>query len=132
MAPRSPEDVMAGIAAAVNAHDLDAFMALHEPDAVVVIPPDGVRASGVEEIRTMLEPLFASTPSTEIELHGMLRSDGLAMSHSHFTVRLTRPGGEQVEKAGMGTVVTRRQADGTWRIVFDFPLRAGGLSDDQA
>ena len=117
---------MASIAAAVNAHDLDAFMALHEPDAVVVIPPDGVRASGREQIRELLEPLFASTPSTVIDLHGMLRSDGLAMSHSHFTVKLTRPDGEQVEKAGMGTVVTRRQPDGTWRIVFDFPLRAAG------
>lgn len=115
---------MAAIAAAVNAHDLDAFMALHEPDAVVVVPPDGERASGHDDIRRVLEPLFASAPSTVIDLHGMLRSDGLAMSHSHFTVRLTRPDGEQVEKSGMGTVVTRRQADGTWRIVFDYPLRA--------
>jgi uncharacterized protein (TIGR02246 family) len=124
MSPRSPEDVMAAIAAAVNAHDLDAFMALHEPDAVVVVPPDGERASGHDDIRRVLEPLFASAPSTVIDLHGMLRSDGLAMSHSHFTVRLTRPDGEQVEKSGMGTVVTRRQPDGTWRIVFDYPLRA--------
>lgn len=124
MSPRSPEEVMAAIAAAVNAHDLDAFMALHEPDAVVVVPPDGVRASGHDEIRTVLEPLFASTPSTSIDLHGMLQSDDLAMSHSHFIVKLTRPDGEQVEKAGMGTVVTRRQPDGSWRIVFDFPLRA--------
>jgi hypothetical protein len=29
-----------------------------------------------------------------------------------------------VEKTGMGTVVSRRQPDGTWRIVFDYPLRA--------
>jgi uncharacterized protein (TIGR02246 family) len=115
---------MASIAAAVNAHDLDAFVALHEPDAVVVIPPDGVRASGHDGIRKALEPLFASTPSTVIDLHGILQSDGMAMSHSHFTVRLTRPNGEKVEKAGMGTVVTRRQPDGTWRIVFDYPLRA--------
>lgn len=124
MSPRSPEEVMDAIAAAVNAHDLDAFMALHETDAVVVVPPEGVRASGHEEIRKALEPLFASSPSTKIDLHGMLQSDGLAMSHSHFTVSLTRPDGEHVVKTGMGTVVTRRQPEGTWRIVFDFPLRA--------
>ena len=99
-------------------------MALHEPDAVVVVPPEGVRASGYVEIRKALEPLFASSPSTTIDLHGMLHTDGLAMSHSHFTVGLTRPDGEHVVKTGMGTVVTRRQPDGTWRIVFDFPLRA--------
>jgi uncharacterized protein (TIGR02246 family) len=115
---------MDAIAAAVNAHDLDAFLALHEPDAVVIVPPEGVRASGHEAIRKALEPLFASSPSTTIDLHGMLHSDGLAMSHSHFTVSLTRPDGEHVVKSGMGTVVTRRQPGGTWRIVFDFPLRA--------
>lgn len=114
---------MASIAAAVNAHDLEAFMALHEPDAVVV-PPGGVRASGTEEIRKVLEPLFESKPSTKIDLHGMLHSDGLAMSHSHFTIGLTRPDGEHVVKTGMGTVVTRRQPDGSWRIVFDYPIRA--------
>ena len=119
---------MASIAAAVNAHDLDAFVALHEPDAVVIVPPDGERASGHDEIRKVLEPLFESTPSTDIDLHRILYTDGLAMSHSHFTVRLTRPDGEKVEKAGMGTVVTRRQPDGTWRIVFDFPLRSPGAT----
>jgi uncharacterized protein (TIGR02246 family) len=124
MSPRSPEEVMDAIVAAVNAHDLDAFVALHEPDAAVVVPPEGVRASGHEEIRKALEPLFASSPSTTIDLHGMLQSDGLAMSHSHFTVSLTRPNGEHVVKTGMGTVVIRRQPEGTWRIVFDFPLRA--------
>jgi uncharacterized protein (TIGR02246 family) len=123
MPPRSPEEVMASIADAVNTHDLDAFMALHEPGAVVV-PPGGIRTTGVEQIREVLEPLFRSTPHTEIELHGLLRSDGLAMSHSHFTITLTRPDGEVVVKAGMGTVVSRRQPDGTWRIVFDYPIRS--------
>ena len=54
MSPRSPEEVMASIADAVNAHDLDAFVALHEPDAVVIVPPDGVRACGHDEIRKVL------------------------------------------------------------------------------
>jgi uncharacterized protein (TIGR02246 family) len=115
---------MEAIAAAVNGHDLDAFVALHEPDAVIIVPPDGARAEGHDEIRKVLEPLFASSPSTVIDLHGILKSDGMAMSHSHFTVCLTRPNGDQVEKRGMGTVVSRRQPDGSWRIVFDYPLRA--------
>lgn len=123
MSPQSPGEVMAAIAAAVNAHDLEAFMALHEPGSVVV-PPGGVQASGHEEMRKVLEPLFAGAPSTAIDLHGMLQSDGLAMSHSHFTISLTRPDGERVVKTGMGTVVTRRQPDGSWRIVFDYPIRA--------
>jgi uncharacterized protein (TIGR02246 family) len=121
--PRSPQEVMVAIAAAVNAHDLEAFMALHEPGAVVV-PPGGERVSGKEEIRKVLEPLFAGAPSTEIDLHGMLQTGDMAMSHSHFTISLTRPDGERVTKRGMGTVVTRQQPDGTWRVVFDYPIRA--------
>jgi len=77
----------------------------------------------------VLEPLFAGSPSTEIDLHGMLQSDGMAMSHSHFTISLTRPDGERVVKMGMGTVVTRRQPDGSWRIVFDYPIRAGSQGE---
>lgn len=115
---------MDSIAAAVNGHDLDAFVALHEPDAVVVVPPDGIRAAGHAEIRKILEPLFSGKPSTEIDLHGILITGGMAMSHSHFTVSLTRPTGERVEKRGMGTVVSRQHPDGVWRIVFDYPLRA--------
>jgi uncharacterized protein (TIGR02246 family) len=123
MPPQSPQEVMAAVAATVNAHDLDAFMALHEPDAIVV-PPGGVEVRGYAAMREVLEPLFAGEPSTEIDLHGMLQGDGLAMSHSHFTISLTRPDGERVVKKGMGTVVTRRQPDGSWRIVFDYPIRA--------
>jgi uncharacterized protein (TIGR02246 family) len=124
MSPRSPEDVLASIAAAVNAHDLDAFLALHEPNAAVVVPPEGlVRASGHDAIRKALEPLFARAPSVNVQLQGMLRSDGLAMSDTHFAVTLTDDDGKRVENAGVGTVVSRQQPDGGWLIVFDYPLR---------
>lgn len=124
MSPRSPEEMLASIAAAVNAHDLDAFVALHEPHAAVVVPPEGlVRASGHTAIRRALEPLFARAPSASVDLHDLLRSDGLAMSHTHFAVTLTGDAGERVEHAGVGTVVSREQPDGSWLIVFDYPLR---------
>jgi uncharacterized protein (TIGR02246 family) len=125
MSPDSPEEVLASIAAAVNTHDLDAFVALHEPNAAVVVPPEGlVRASGHDAIRRALEPLFDRAPSVKVDLHGMLRSGGLAMSHTHFAVTLTDDDGERVESAGVGTVVSREQPDGSWLIVFDYPLRA--------
>src|SRR3712207_2920528 len=79
--PRSPHEVLERIAAAVNGHDLEAFLALHEPDAVVV-PPGGVKTRGVEAMREVLTPLFQGRPSTEIDLHGFLETGDLAMSHS--------------------------------------------------
>lgn len=123
MSPQSPEEVLDAIGAAVNAQDLDAFMELFEPDGCAVPPGKNEHASGLDDIRTSLEPLFAANPSTNIDLHGILRSDGLAMSHSHFTYSRDGDDGERIERTGMGTVVTRRQSDGSWRIVFDYPLR---------
>lgn len=125
MSLQSPEEVITALEEAVNAHDLDAFVELHEPDAVLVTSPDGAaRAHGHGEIRTTLAPIFASQPRTRIEPQGLLETDGMAMCHSHSTVNLTRSNGETVETAGMGTVVTRRQPDDGWLVVFNFPMRA--------
>jgi hypothetical protein len=46
MPARSPEEIHALIAAAFESGDLDAFVDLHEKDAVSIVPPDGRRVSG--------------------------------------------------------------------------------------
>ena len=55
MPARSPEEIHALIAAAFNAGDLDAFIELHEEDAVALVPPDGRRVSG-DELRAAVSP----------------------------------------------------------------------------
>jgi ketosteroid isomerase-like protein len=90
---------------------------LHEEGAVTLVPPDGRRVSGHAEIRAALEPIFARRPRATIEVAGKLEADGLALTHARVRVVAG-----DLEVAGRGTIVSRRQADGSWRIVLDNPL----------
>ena len=42
----------------------------------------------------------------------------MALTHARWNVAGT-DGGERVEMSGRGTIVSRRQADGSWRIVLE-------------
>lgn len=61
MPAKTPEEIHALIEAAFNAGDLDAFVELHEPDAVSVVPPTGEVARGKDQIRAALEPILAQS-----------------------------------------------------------------------
>lgn len=51
----------------------------------------------------------------------VLEAGGLALTHGRWTLALTDAGGRS-ELNGLGTMVSRRDHDGTWRIVLDDPL----------
>jgi uncharacterized protein (TIGR02246 family) len=120
MPARSPEEIHALIAAAFNAGDLEAFAELHEEHATSIVPPEGRRVSGRDAIREALEPLFALGPRARIEVVEKLDADGLALTHAQWSV----VAGERVQMSGRGTIVSRRQPDGSWRIVLDNPMSA--------
>src|SRR4051812_45059117 len=105
MSARSPEDLHARIAAALNAGDLDAFAELHEADATVIVPPEGARVSGVDAIRAAAKPTFALGPRARIEVVGNLEGDGLALTHARWSL-VARAGGDRVELSGRGTIVS--------------------------
>jgi ketosteroid isomerase-like protein len=121
MPAHRPEEIHALIADALNAGDTDAFDALHEDCATIVVPSDGRRVSGREEIHAALEEVFALAPTVQIECVDKLESDGLALTHGDWRLAGSRDG-HRVAMAGRGTIVSRRQPDGTWQIVFDNPL----------
>jgi uncharacterized protein (TIGR02246 family) len=121
MPARTPEEIQALIAAAFNAGDLDAFLQLHEEDATVVVPPDGDRVSGREAIRAAVQPTFALRPTIRNEVVDKLQSDGLALIHARWSLAGTDDG-QLVEMSGRATVVSRRQPDGSWRIVLENPM----------
>jgi ketosteroid isomerase-like protein len=106
------EQGRAPLAAAMNAGDLETFVALHEQNATTIAPPEGRAVSGRAEIRAALEPIFASGPKLANEVVGTLEGDGLALTHARWKLKGRDPDGRAIEVAGRGTIVSRRQPEG--------------------
>ena len=122
MPARTPEETHALLEAAFNAGDLDALAQVYEEDAALIVPPEGVLANGRDEIRNALEATVALAPTAKIVVDRKIQSDGLALTHARWSLVGTDPDGARVELTGRGSIVSRRQPDGSWRIVPDNPL----------
>lgn len=120
---RAPAELHDIIGAAISARDIDAFLGAHEVDACVIVPPEGRSAYGHDAIRAAITPLFAMQPEMTVVVTKALESGGVALSHARWTLVLVDDGC-QSELRGVGTMVSRRHEDGTWRIVLDDPLTA--------
>ncbi|MFF9897633.1 YybH family protein [Streptomyces longispororuber] len=124
MPAQRPEDISGLIAEAFNANDPQAMLDLYEPDGILVTPPDGAQKVGLDAVAEALQPMFAAISAAAITMTSVLRSGDLAMTHADWHLVGKNEDGEPVDLTGKGTVVSRRQPDGTWRIVFDDPVGA--------
>jgi uncharacterized protein (TIGR02246 family) len=122
MPARTPEEIHSLLAAAFTAGDIDAFLELYEDGATVHIPPDSRPATGKAAIREALVEHFALRPRFESVVVGKVQGDGLAMTHARWSFAASDDDGMPVEMGGRGTIVSRRQADGSWRVVLDNPV----------
>ena len=118
----TPEEVHAVIEDAFNRGDLDAFVAVHEADATVAVPPDGGVAHGLDAIRAATAPIFALRPQVTIRVHRKLQSGDLAVTRAYWELVGTASDRSLLHLSGHGTIVSRRRVDGTWGIVIDDPL----------
>lgn len=117
----TPDELHAIVQDAINRADLDAFLDAHDDDATVVVPPDGHAARGRDQIRAAIAPLLALAPEMTTVVAKRLETDGLALTHGRWQLAVTEHG-TRSELRGLGTMVSRRRRDGTWRIVLDDPL----------
>lgn len=88
------------------------------PSEDPIVPPDKRHVSGRDAIRAATEPIFALGPSVQIEVVGKVEADDLALTHAHWSMSATE-GDQPVEMSERGTIVSRRQPDGSWRIVLE-------------
>ena len=118
-----PEQLNELFAAAINGGDVDAAVALYEPEACLVGNP-GEPAVGVDAIREVLQGFVDAKPTLTTESGSVLQVGELALLAHAWKATGDGPDGP-VELAGHAVEVVRRHSDGTWRFVIDDPYGGG-------
>src|SRR5215467_8666333 len=113
--PATAPDQMHGLfEQAFNAGDIEALMALYEPDAALV-PQPGAIAEGSAAIRDSLRWFLDRKGQISLETKLVLRVGDLAYLANRWSLAGgTMPDGSPAELGAMTAEVARRQADGTW------------------
>ncbi len=124
MPARSPSEVHAIFQDAFNRGDVEALVALYEPEAVLVVNRQPVM--GVAAIRQAYQRMLARQGQMELETRSVVESgEGLAVLHGGWSLQSKGADGAITTVGGLSTEVVRRQPDGTWRFVIDEPYTPG-------
>jgi ketosteroid isomerase-like protein len=116
-----PEDAHRLFAEAFNAGDLDALVALYEPEAQLVSRHDQVRV-GPDAIRNTLKEFLALRGKISLDTCYAFEAGDIALLRSRWNVVGTGPDGKLLEMQGNGIEVLRRRSDGTWQFIIDHPF----------
>jgi ketosteroid isomerase-like protein len=92
MPARTPEELPPLFAQAFGAHDLEAALALYEPEAIL-IPQPGQVVTGTGAIREALSGFLALKPKFESEFKKAFQVGEIALLFSDWTLSATDPDG---------------------------------------
>jgi uncharacterized protein (TIGR02246 family) len=120
MPARSPEELDRLFSAALNAGNLEALVALYEPEATLT-PQPGQIVTGRKAIREALSAFLATKPTLMLDVKTLAQTGDIALTSAKWELAGTSPEGTPVKMAGHSVEVSRRQPDGTWLFVIDTP-----------
>jgi uncharacterized protein (TIGR02246 family) len=125
MPARKPEECDILMEKALKSGDLEAAVALYEPNASFVLD-SGEVVTGRAAIREVLKGFFALDDiHFTREIKAIQSGDGhLAMLRGAWSATTTGADGKPVTFSGNNVEVVRRQPDGTWLFVIDNPRGA--------
>jgi uncharacterized protein (TIGR02246 family) len=119
----SPAATIERFAELIGAGELDAAVALYEPDAAF-IPEPGRVVAGRSAIREALAPFLALRPTMTGTIQKEVTAGDTALVLNEWTLRGTDPDGAEVTMAAKSADVLRRRADDSWAILIDDPWGA--------
>jgi uncharacterized protein (TIGR02246 family) len=129
MAATTPAEVYELFAAALNDGDIEAMMALYEPDIVLVTEP-GQTVNGIDRARQTLEGFIALNGTITMAPPQIVQGPDLAFLASQWSFEGTGPDGQPVTLGGVSADVVRLGADGAWRFALDNPYGDALLKAD--
>jgi uncharacterized protein (TIGR02246 family) len=116
----SPAEIHRLFEHAFNLADVEALVALYEPNAVLVVA--GHDVIGRESIREALQKLLSRRGLMILETRAVVASqEGLAVLHGGWVIESPTGMGAELATWGLSTEVVRKQQDGTWLFVIDIP-----------
>jgi uncharacterized protein (TIGR02246 family) len=121
MAARKPEELDALFGQALNAGDLDALVALYEPQASLM-PSPGKVVVGAPAIREALAAFIAGKPKITLTPRLVSQTGDLALVTAKWELALNGDDGKPAKMHGQSVEVVRRQADGNWLFAIDMPF----------
>ncbi len=107
----------------LNAGDVEAVLALYEPDGVVAADPSQP-LHGHQSIRAMLTSFLAQHPRFDLHDSEVVEAGDIALIRVRWTATTTDAAGQAQAMKVAPTLLARRQADGHWLVVIDRPLVA--------
>jgi uncharacterized protein (TIGR02246 family) len=119
----NPIETVNELSNAINRGNLEAALALYEPDAVMVGQP-GQLARGSKELRAALGRFIALKPELRSETQNVIEAGDTALYTARWSLRGTDPSGKATTMGGVSSDVLRRQRDGRWLIAVDNPWGA--------
>jgi uncharacterized protein (TIGR02246 family) len=119
LAATEPEQIHGLFEQAFNAGDVEALIALYEPDAALV-PQPGTVVEGTAAIRDALRWFLDRGGQITLDTKLVVRVGDLAYLANRWSLTgATMPDGSPAALGATTAEVARRQPDGTWRYVID-------------
>lgn len=119
----APDQIHDRFLRATNEKDVDGLLALYDT-AGIAVQLDGSEAVGEPAMRAMFDGLTGAIQRIDGTTRKLFVSGDIALSSATWTAEITLPDGSTVTQEGTTAEVSRRQPDGTWRVVIDDPLFA--------
>jgi uncharacterized protein (TIGR02246 family) len=124
MPARKPEDCDLLLVEALGKGDLEAALALYEPNASFVLD-SGQVITGLSAIREVMQGFLALKPKFTMEVKAVSNGDeNIALLRGKWNLSGTGPDGKPMTMSGNSTEVVRRQPDGSWKFIIDNPRGA--------
>lgn len=125
---KSPQALVEKLAEAINNGEMDAYLALHEPEATLVWP-GGLPATGYHAIREKMAPLLALKSTAVIHETRVVQAAGVALIYCTAHFQASARGSAACERAThVALLVARRQPDHSWRLIIHDPHGKGGTA----
>jgi ketosteroid isomerase-like protein len=116
----TPEELLNSQVEEFNKGNVNFLMTLYENDACFASKPGQV-VKDLESIRQSLQSFIDMRGKLEARVKRVLQASDLALLITEWSINGTGPDGKPINLTGRGTVVLRRQSDGTWLMVIENP-----------